>query len=311
MDSQMVLKNEHNNDKNILHEQLNEIIKTIDSSKSKKIILVGSRSSGKTTLINQYRVIHFLRNDLVVLPNFNNLSSLIMTEEEKREEIGLILCDEILKFFEDNNLKKFYKEIIDNHKINLYNRCASREYLICFEKSSDYKMLLRTLLEIINKKYGYKQILLAVDKFDWIKNSSPIYQKIIAEFSSFFDKSIFVSEDETILCGERKEEIINNGYDIVNINYNRSIDILKKIIRIKLNSDKVFSINLQELLKDCNVGYLIDLSEGNLDIIFSVIDRINKLTEHLEEKEIRKIIFSTIMDKKEISSIIRKKRLQL
>ena len=172
-------------------------------------------------------------------------------------------------------------------------------------------MLLRTLLEIINKKYGYKQILLAVDKFDWIKNSSPIYQKIIAEFSSFFDKSIFVSEDETILCGERKEEIINNGYDIVNINYNRSIDILKKIIRIKLNSDKVFSINLQELLKDCNVGYLIDLSEGNLDIIFSVIDRINKLTEHLEEKEIIKIIFSTIMDKKEISSIIRKKRLQL
>ena len=111
----MVLKNEHNNDKNILHEQLNEIIKTIDSSKSKKIILVGSRSSGKTTLINQYRVIHFLRNDLVVLPNFNNLSSLIMTEEEKREEIGLILCDEILKFFEDNNLKKFYKEIIDNY----------------------------------------------------------------------------------------------------------------------------------------------------------------------------------------------------
>lgn len=308
----MILKSEYNNDKNILHEQLNEIIKMIDSSRSRKIILVGSRSSGKTTLINHYKILHCLKNDFVLLPNFNNLSSLMMTEEEKMEEIGLVICNEILNSFENNNLKKYYKAMIDSLRINLYNKCAPREYPTCSkdgaEESNNSKKL---LLELMNKIYGYKQSIFVVDKFDWIKDSSPVYQRIIAEFSEFFDKSIFVSEDESILDDDRKDEIKNNGYDIININYNKNVEILKKIIKIKLNNNKLLSINLLELLKDCNIKYLIELSEGNLEIIFSVIDRINKITERLEEKAIREIISSIVIEKKQITSMIKKKRLQL
>ena len=95
------------------------------------------------------------------------------------------------------------------------------------------------------------------------------------------------------------------------MNYNKNVEILKKIIKIKLNNNKLLSINLLELLKDCNIKYLIELSEGNLEIIFSVIDRINKITERLEEKAIREIISSIVIEKKQITSMIKKKRLQL
>ena len=78
-----------------------------------------------------------------------------------------------------------------------------------------------------------------------------------------------------------------------------------------MNNNKLLSINLLELLKDCNIKYLIELSEGNLEIIFSVIDRINKITERLEEKAIREIISSIVIEKKQITSMIKKKRLQL
>lgn len=310
MNSQLNVVGKNNNEINVLSKEIDMMIKKIDESKKTKIILVGPRASGKTMLINKYKNFHQTIKDLVIVPNFNDLSSFAITTEEKFLEVELILCEELLKYIYNKNLVEFYRKIMSNYKEELSNRYILKLYAdndrIYFNKGC----LLKLMLNEIRKEKVYQNMILILDRFDWIKNSSLIYQNILIEFISFFTKTIIVSEDETILNDFRKSELEKKEYDIVSLNFSRNISILREIIISKLKLDKCISINVNKLLEENIIKYLIELSDGNLDIIFYLVDKFNNNIMFNEEQMIE-LLKEYANEKKQIYKIICKKKLQI
>lgn len=289
----------------------NKFIKKIDECQKRKIIIVGPRCSGKTILINKYIMSHSLKNDFIICPNFNKISNLLMTEEEKKIEIEFILCEELLNYINSDIKLNFYKKIILKFKTELYNRCISRIHinndLFLIEKG----FLIETLLNEISKEHIYENSILIIDNFDWIKDSSKNYQNMLIEFFPFFSKSIIVSEDETIFDNFKYKELEKKGYDIINLNYTKELLVLKKLITLKMRSNKCVSINVYNLLKDNIIFKIIELSEGNLDIIFYIIDKISDIKIVLNEESLIIMLEEFANEKKEMYKIICKKKLQI
>ena len=301
----------YNNNDFILLDEINKFVKKIDDSKGKNIILVGPRASGKTTIIVNYRYEHQLQGDIVILPNFNKLSNFLMTTRERMLEIELILCEELVKYISNDKMLEFYEVMIGNLKRDLQSKCMTRLYMPSDEFNIEVGIVLQNILRELKKEVNKKNIILIIDRFDWIKNSSKTFQDMLTFFFGFFYKTILITEDESILEESRLKRLNFNGYEVINVNYSKEVLTLKKLIVLRLKKYKCISMNVKKIMDDKNLENLIVLSNGNLDIIFNVLDEINTINYQLTDTELMEFINKTVYEKNKIYSLIPKKKLQI
>ena len=301
----------YNNNDFILLDEINKFVKKIDDSKGKNIILVGPRASGKTTIIVNYRYEHQLQGDIVILPNFNKLSNFLMTTRERMLEIELILCEELVKYISNDKMLEFYEVMIGNLKRDLQSKCMTRLYMPSDEFNIEVGIVLQNILRELKKEMNKKNIILIIDRFDWIKNSSKTFQDMLTFFFGFFYKTILITEDESILEESRLKRLNFNGYEVINVNYSKEVLTLKKLIVLRLKKYKCISMNVKKIMDDKNLENLIVLSNGNLDIIFNVLDEINTINYQLTDTELMEFINKTVYEKNKIYSLIPKKKLQI
>ena len=301
----------YNNNDFILLDEINKFVKKIGDSKGKNIILVGPRASGKTTIIVNYRYEHQLQGDVVILPNFNKLSNFLMTTRERMLEIELILCEELVKYISNDKMLEFYEVMIGNLKRDLQSKCMTRLYMPSDEFNIEVGIVLQNILRELKKEVNKKNIILIIDRFDWIKNSSKTFQDMLTFFFGFFYKTILITEDESILEESRLKRLNFNGYEVINVNYSKEVLTLKKLIVLRLKKYKCISMNVKKIMDDKNLENLIVLSNGNLDIIFNVLDEINTINYQLTDTELMEYINKTVYEKNKIYSLIPKKKLQI
>lgn len=301
----------YNNNDFILLDEINKFVKKIDDSKGKNIILVGPRASGKTTIIVNYRYEHQLQGDIVILPNFNKLSNFLMTTRERMLEIELILCEELVKYISNDKMLEFYEVMIGNLKRDLQSKCMTRLYMPSDEFNIEVGIVLQNILRELKKEVNKKNIILIIDRFDWIKNSSKTFQDMLTFFFGFFYKTILITEDESILEESRLKRLNFNGYEVINVNYSKEVLTLKKLIVLRLKKYKCISMNVKKIMDDKKLENLIVLSNGNLDIIFNVLDEINMINYQLTDTQLMEFINKTVYEKNKIYSLIPKKKLQI
>lgn len=301
----------YNNNDFILLDEINKFVKKIDDSKGKHIILVGPRSSGKTTIMVNYQYKHQLQGDVVILPNFNKLSNFFMTTSERMLEIELILCEDLVKYIRNDKMIEFYEVMIGNLKKDLQSKCMARLYMPSDEFNIEVGIVLQNILCELKKEANKKNIILVIDRFDWIKNSSKTLQDMLTFFFGFFYKTILITEDESILEESRLKKLNFNGYEVINVNYSKEVLTLKKLIILRLKKYKCISMNVKKIMDDKNLENLIILSNGNLDIIFNVLEEINMINYQLTDIQLMEFIDKIVYKKKKIYSLIPKKKLQI
>lgn len=301
----------YNNNDFILLDEINKFVKKIDDSKGKHIILVGPRSSGKTTIMVNYQYKHQLQGDVVILPNFNKLSNFFMTTSERMLEIELILCEDLVKYIRNDKMIEFYEVMIGNLKKDLQGKCMARLYMPSDEFNIEVGIVLQNILCELKKEENKKNIILVIDRFDWIKNSSKTLQDMLTFFFGFFYKTILITEDESILEESRLKKINFDGYEVINVNYSKEVLTLKKLIILRLKKYKCISMNVKKIMDDKNLENLIVLSNGNLDIIFNVLEEINMINYQLTDIQLMEFIDKIVYEKKKIYSLIPKKKLQI
>lgn len=277
----------------LVKQPINEISEMLKKSIVKKTILYGQRGSGRTTVLknHQYRNVGtenpaiYVRFDSVGLFN-NNLEGL---EADFDKEFityfyELSMANKILNFIKTNYENLFNKHFKkDKEQIEKLGE-EINEYIRNYyykEISLNNNMMIGELtigyIEKLKKFTELNSLTLMIDRFDWTDNNSIIAQYILKEYFNIFDKSIITTDDEQLVNNESARlPLIEQGFDFVETNYVKDIDILKIIItsriekyNLKISKLKKFPI---DVLTDKVFAKLIKKTNGNINVILNSIN---------------------------------------
>ena len=266
-----------------VREPVDEICMHMQNDPAKKIILTGDKGSGKSTVLkskeniglgNQIQSIYTKFNDNII--NCNKFDN-IFDEDFIIHFYEVILSQKIINYIKTNYkyiYQKYfntYEEMleilikeIDNYVRNIqYKKIKIKNYMKTGQIS---KLLIEKLKNCLN----ISLLTLEIDKFDSLGNE--ICQNILSQYFDIFDKTIITIENE--LLPKKKKDLIEKGYSIFDIDYNKDKKIIKEIILRKVdtfnnkNTDIKFPI---EFINNELCKYLIRETEGNITSILSII----------------------------------------
>lgn len=265
-----------------VREPVDKEIDEILSSDKKRIIVYGHAGVGKTTVLeglekrglgNKEQTIRTRRDAVVHLSIEPNK---IYTKQLFDYYFELLFVQDLLYYVSNNYpllFDKYFKE--DRELIyNLLDTCCDEINNFVYNNGQ------------INTKYGVndltpnivskiKDILeldklnIAIDRYDEINGSSEYVQNIYKQYFKLFDKAIITSEDPKI----NKDRLTNDGYDIKEISYGNNKDVLKEIIKRRIdyiNSDSELKINEKLFLSDYSIDKLI-VPDGNINLSLEIL----------------------------------------
>lgn len=257
----------------------------INNSESNKVILTGGRGTGKSVVLNELQQRGLGTNNQTVLMRFDSVINFDInpTEYFSREffinyyelEMANFLLSYIRKYYglhyERYFCKYWYevKERLDK-VVHYANNIAFVE--------DDYLNDLMNAHEITSKIIddmkniiGIDKLNVAFDRFDWTNGKSAFSQVLLKEYFDSFDKAIITTDDENL----NDEKYINNGYNIIKLDYGKDIDVVKKIINNRIDQylQKNHDINIDsEKLNDEVFKFLLDNTDGNISTMINVIN---------------------------------------
>lgn len=260
-----------------IREPVDRINRNMDEDLSNKIILTGGRNIGKTTVLLSKENVSLGNNIQCIYAAYSNNDMFSLTNEILEGNFAehyyeLIISNTLIywtkkyyPFTYEKYLRK-YDEIIhsrfkekDNHIRNFrYKNLEKCANLKCGDFSFQIFNLIKDELEI-------KKLLLAIDRFDWLKQRT---QEVIKPYFNLFDKTIITVDDVDAL------QTVNDDYSIVTCNYNLNSDFVKELIKRQINeyeNNEVFPISV---ITDEMCERLIKLSNGNLNVIKNIINRL-------------------------------------
>lgn len=267
----------------IYQEPVNELVGELKANTSKRIILTGNKGSGKSTILYQMEKEGITTYNPSIISYFDSVG--ITLGECDKEELythmyELEMSNNIL-----NYINKYYRDIYYDHFKDLHRLIKSlitelNIYIrnIGFQNVKINRMYKNgELTEKIVKtfKKSLESLTLIIDKFDSIDNGSELSQRKLSNYFDLFDKIIIVGEDKTIKS-ERKQELNNKGYQIINVEYGTNINNIKGILfpiigkyNISLIKDDIpFPL---ENLTDELLTKVSNMTKGNIDIILKSV----------------------------------------
>ena len=249
-----------------------------------KTILVGAKSTGKTTVLKEYY--NHTNNDktMVVMFDFNDFFNIPLTYDEKSMYVQLSLAKSVLDcVVSDDRVVGYYKKLIDNILVEFINFTTCRPYLHETKFSYRNKTLLDEVINAMKITLKKDSIILIVDKFDQIYYSNKDYQELFMDYGRYFDKVIVSSEDEEVLQPSEVERLKPKGYDVVDVKKMFNYETIKNMILSKFFNYKKVSINLCRMLTSEKLLNLYNLTGGNFNIMKDVLDEINNETSIVDD----------------------------
>lgn len=251
--------------KNVLvNRPVDNAIDKVNSSEKSKIILSGPEDSGKKLTTLKY----MNENDnLFVYFNLNDLDYYNIIKDKNKIEsyIEAIIAGELLKVLTNLGLNSQMLFLGANMPYIEHNLDLIRNY-----KAGD---LISTLIYRI-KKLTDKKLILVVDKIDMFDEN---VQKVVFKYFDIFDKNIIISSDEEVYGNNnRRKQLNEKGFDIINIDYAKDAKILTDIInaRIKFHNENCLTEyklkQLEHMLGIDVIEKIAKLSNGNIRKILCV-----------------------------------------
>lgn len=227
----------------LVREPVDDFSNKILNSNSKKIVLTGGRGIGKSVILYNIELKGLGTEKQTILVNFGSIMTLPKEYDEIFDEkfinhfYEVQFCSKILNYIKRNysltyeTYFKYYEQLLKN--INektcnyINNSIFEKVTLDSYIKPTQFS---ETILKNLKAYLGISSISLAIDRFDWINGSSSIPQKVLYKFFEMFDKVIITSDDETI----KKDNLINSGYEVIDVNYGKNELVIKEIIRKRI-----------------------------------------------------------------------------
>ena len=298
------------NSEEFVREPVDEKVNEILSSSSKKIILTGGKSVGKSTVLyslekrglgGKEQTIYYCPEKDIVLrkePNENYSNELFdyLYELQFTNNILIYIKNNYPILFE-NKFKKD-KELVEKYLKELYNQITNSLY---GDANIDIKFSTKELsLAILSRFYDkmkIKKLNLAIDGFDKANDSSKYVQELYQKYFNMFDKVILTSDDPNL----DSKKLRRKRYELKEISYGKDRDVLREIIgrRKSLYGD---DMTYKELfMTDFFLNKLTTL-DGNIDLSLESLVYFRELLKWYNVSDgLEKILDEAIVDKKEYS----------
>jgi len=268
-----------------VREPVDEVRKKINISDKEKIILNGGRGTGKSVVLSEVQQKGLGTDNQTVLARFEPVitfgkaptkyfSREFFVNYYELEIANLLLC--YLKkyyglYYEKYFIKTWYdvKKRLDN-VIKYANNLAIGDitYIDNFlEPGEITSKLIKDMKDII----GIDSLNIAFDRFDWINGKSPFTQVLLKKYFNMFDKTIITTDDDNLNINK----CTNSGFDIITLDYGKDIDVIKEIIKHRIDAfcKKHPNTNIDHNKLNNDVyNYIIKNTNGNISSMITIIN---------------------------------------
>lgn len=272
----------------------NAIINALNES-DKDILVVGTRGTGKSTMIND-----LLQNDndkVVIDGTLEYTESLFLKETGiyNLYQTCLIIkkiISDIKKGYEEKYIKEFifYEMYVDRIIKQIYFMGMTDIYrketdIINEELLNMPEILLDRLLNLMSKKLDLKDITLVIDNFDVVEGSSQSYQKFIYNRIKSYLRLILTVSDKSVVNNDLVLKEFSKDNEIVKMDYSQDVnsvrDILDNEVRNTFIRKQYYSMryNLNFVLSNETIELMIKKTNGNL---FDMLTAIRYLYYHIK-----------------------------
>ena len=313
------------NSSNFVKEPVDKVIDTINKSDKNRIVLTGPRCSGKSIVLRSFeKELINSNNPSIYIFMDPGLESYTKSEFEMKLSCELHLCSWIISY-----IKEYYNDLYELCFGELCNEVRNKRKLLVryineglfYDLEFPFKEfvsgdLLSRIIEKMKQVMELDTITICLDRFDWRNaGNSNTFQKTVSFYFDLFDKVILTTDDNEVYnnINNRRNNLNVNGYDVIDVDYGKDIDITKKIISADLKyyaknknqmrgiSDRQF-IDLRYLLTEDNYNSLIEKCKGDFELLFSTLrklyawdiddeNNINRIFDYFEESfEYRKSV---------------------
>ena len=267
-----------------IREPVDDVRKKINNSDKDRIILNGGRGTGKSVVLNEIQQKGLGTDNQTVLLRFdsaitfNKAPNQYYSREFFINYYELEMANYLLGY-----IKKYYGLYYEKYFVKTWNEVKRRldniiKYannvafgdIIQLDKFLDVGEITTKLIKDMKDIIGIDSLNIAFDRFDWTNGKSAFTQVLLRDYFNMFDKAIITTDDMDF----NEDKHIQDGYDIMTVDYGKDIDIIKKIIknRIKVFCDRHPNVVIDNnKLTDDIYEYIATNTNGNISSIINII----------------------------------------
>ena len=299
------------NSEEFVREPVDKEVNEILDSSSSKIILMGGKGIGKSSVLCGLEKRGLGCKEQTI---YDNPEGVITFAKEPTEMFNSKVFDYLSELRFTNNILFYIKK---NYPIAFKKYFEKDMELVHSLLSEFFKQLNNSYFEdiTIECKYGIKELSfdvlnrfrqimeidklnIAIDRFDKMNGSSEYAQNTYAKYFDMFDKVILTSDDTSI----DSESLSSKGYDLKHISYGNDKDVLGEIIRRRKSlyeDDKTYKeLFTTDLFLDKLTKF-----DGNIDLSLETLGCVRELLSWYVDSNysVEKILDEAIEEKKEYS----------
>ena len=253
-------------------EPVNKIINEIDNNISKNIILFGHPGTGKSVVLSEY-----MNRQVTEVPIINaslKHGEFIYQKDEQLYNLYhvCLIVNKMIEYIEKNHeeSKVFFLLLKNTISRTLYMidalystyKLESKNKLIDEKLLNNPEILLHSFFDIAFPLLGYKKIVLVIDDFDKVGDSSKVYQNYLYRLlKNYVDVNFVITASDPNIDKDR----LSKEHKIIDVNYSFDINTIKQIFNLQYRREAFLTgIIPSEFFDDKTCGNLIDLTNGNL-----------------------------------------------
>lgn len=310
-----------------VREPVDKIVREINNGSDKKIILTGGKGVGKSTVLQslQDRGVGTenqticTRIDSII--SFSKEPNIMFNKGFFNHYYELMVSNSLL-----NYIKKYYSFTHDSYFKNERKK-VNRLLDDTFENINDVMFKDMKIKEILTQRELTEKILkkmkevleiekcnIAFDKFDWTNGSSEYVQKYLSNYFDMFDKAIITSDDPTLPHKNLE------GYNVKKIDYGKDKEILRQIIKKRIEAFNSQNGNTSELMNvdlfsSDYILSVLEKSNGNIELAIDSLFDINSLINWRGSGDLTQIANEAFRDREnqslELKRVIKSPELHL
>lgn len=279
------------NSKEFVEEPVKEINKKIEETSSKRIVLYGTRGTGKTSVLYSNEKEKINSSNPSIYTRFESMRLFGNGSNEDPFNMEFInhyyelaMAGKILYYLKQNHNKYYEKELlsfeekVDNILLNTNKYIRHIHFRrVDLEKKLEFGEITSKIIEKMKKDLGITSVHLLIDRFDWTDNRSRLSQEILKKYFELFDKVVISIDDEDILNEKNQKPFQEQGYKFVKVDYGKEKEILKQIISLRIkkynenlkDNDRYFSVSL---LTDEIIDSIISETNGNISMALIIMN---------------------------------------
>lgn len=276
----------------------NAIINALNES-DKDILVVGTRGTGKTTMINDLLQTD---NDKVVIDGTLKYTESLFLKDKDIYNLyqTCLIIKKIINDIKNRYEEKYIKEFIlyEMHIDNIIRQIYFMGMTDIYKKGTDIineellnmpEILLDRLLNLMNKKLDLKDITLVIDNFDVVEGSSQNYQRFIYNRIKSYLRLILTISDKNVVNNDTLLKDFNKDNEIVKMDYSKDIDSVRNILDNEVRNTFIrkqhysMGYNLNFVLSNETIGLMIKKTNGNL---FDMLTAVRDLYYHIKDLDV-------------------------